>query len=86
MKKMYSVINNNLSDVLFTDSQSEQKHTSVCEGLTKDNILELTRLYVDDGYGSNIESNALSKTFKWIKENDKNIKVLLSYAIMDKNT
>ena len=40
----------------------------------------MTRLYVDDGYGSNIESNALSKTFKWIKENDKNIKVLLSYA------
>ena len=54
--------------------------TSVCEGLSKDNILELTRLYVDDGYGSNIESNALSKTFKWIKDNDKNIKVLLSYA------
>ena len=50
------------------------------EGLSKDNILELTRLYVDDGYGSNIESNALSKTFKWIKNNDKNIKVLLSYA------
>jgi hypothetical protein len=54
--------------------------TSVCEGLTKDNILELTRLYVDDGYGSNIESNALAKTFDWIKQNDKNIKVLLSYA------
>jgi hypothetical protein len=54
--------------------------TSVCEGLTKDNILELTRLYVDDGYGSNIESNALAKTFEWIKQNDKNIKVLLSYA------
>lgn len=54
--------------------------TSVCEGLTKDNILELTRLYVDDGYGSNIESCALGKTFQWIKQNDKNIKVLLSYA------
>ncbi len=25
--------------------------TSICEGLTKDNILELTRLYCDDGYG-----------------------------------
>ena len=47
--------------------------TSVCEGLSKDNILELTRLYVDDGYGSNIESNALAKTFQWIKNNDKNI-------------
>ena len=54
--------------------------TSVCEGLTKDNILELTRLYVDDGYGSNIESCALGKTFQWLRDNDKNIKVLLSYA------
>jgi hypothetical protein len=54
--------------------------TSVCEGLTKDNILELTRLYCDDGYGSNIESYALGQSFKWIRENDKAIKVLLSYA------
>ena len=54
--------------------------TSVCEGLTKDNALELTRLYIDDGYGSNIESYAMSQTFKWLKENDKNIKLLLSYA------
>jgi hypothetical protein len=54
--------------------------TSVCDGLTKDNILELTRLYCDDGYGSNIESFALGQSFKWLKENDKAIKVLLSYA------
>lgn len=53
---------------------------SICEGLTKDNVLELTRLYVKDGYGSNIESNSLSKTFQWLRENDKNIKVLISYA------
>ena len=54
--------------------------TSVCEGLTKDNILELTRLYCDDGYGANIESYALGQSFKWFRENDKAIKVLLSYA------
>lgn len=54
--------------------------TSVCEGMTKDHILELTRLYCDDGYGSNIESYALGQSFKWIKENDKNIKLLISYA------
>jgi hypothetical protein len=54
--------------------------TSICEGLSKDNALELTRLFVHDGYGSNIESYALGQTFKWFKENDKNIKVLLSYA------
>ena len=54
--------------------------TSVCEGLTKDNVLELTRLYCDDGYGSNIESYALGQSFKWFRENDKDIKVLISYA------
>ena len=54
--------------------------TSICDGLTKDNALELTRLYCDDGYGSNIESYALGQSFKWLKENDKNIKLLLSYA------
>lgn len=54
--------------------------TSISDELTKDNVLELTRLYIDDGYGSNIESYALSKTFDWLRENDKNIKVLLSYA------
>ena len=54
--------------------------TSVCEGLTKDNILELTRLYIDDGYGSNIESCAISKTFDWLRNNDTQIKVLISYA------
>ena len=40
----------------------------------------MTRLYCDDGYGSNIESYAISQSFKWIKENDKAIKLLLSYA------
>jgi len=50
------------------------------EELKSDQILELTRLYIDDGYGSNIESYVLGQSFKWLKENDKDIKVLLSYA------
>jgi len=54
--------------------------TSICNGLTKDNALELTRLYIHDGYGSNIESYAMGQSFKWLKDNDKNIKLLLSYA------
>jgi len=54
--------------------------TSICEGLSKDNALELTRLFVHDGYGSNIESYAIGQTFKWFRENDKEIKLLISYA------
>lgn len=53
---------------------------SVSDSITKDNILELTRLYCDDGYGSNIESYALGQSFKWFRENDKAIKILISYA------
>lgn len=54
--------------------------TSICEGMTKDNALELTRLYIHDGYGSNIESYTLGQSFKWLRENDKNIKLLISYS------
>jgi len=53
---------------------------SISELLTKDNVLELTRLYCDDGYGANIESYAIGQSFKWFRENDKAIKVLISYA------
>jgi hypothetical protein len=53
---------------------------SISERITKDNVLELTRLYCDDGYGSNIESYAIGQSFKWFRENDKAIKVLISYA------
>ena len=50
------------------------------EILENRNILELTRLFIHDGYGKNIESLALGLTFKWLKENAPKIKVLISYA------
>ena len=50
---------------------------SISPLLERTEVLELTRLFVFDDYGSNIESCALGKTFQWIKDNDKNIKVLL---------
>ena len=50
------------------------------EILENKNILELTRLFIHDGYGKNIESHVISSTFKWLKQNAPNIKVLVSYA------
>ena len=44
------------------------------------NILELTRLFVHDGYGKNIESHVISLSFKWLKIYAPNVKVLVSYA------
>ena len=54
--------------------------TSVVDGLGKDECLELTRLFIHDGYGSNIESYAMGQSFKWLKENASNIKMLISYS------
>jgi len=48
--------------------------------LTTKNILELTRLFIHDGYGKNIESYVISQSFKWLKENASDVKVLISYA------
>lgn len=53
---------------------------SISDLIQADNVLELTRLFIHDGYGSNIESYALGLSFKWLRANDRNIKVLISYA------
>ena len=48
------------------------------------NILELTRLFIHDDYGKNIESYSISQSFKWLKKYDENVKVLISYADPDR--
>ena len=53
---------------------------SMLPTLEKEEVLELTRLYIDDGYGKNIESLSMGKSFKWLKQNASNIKMLISYA------
>ena len=53
---------------------------SMIPTLEKEQVLELTRLYIDDGYGKNIESLSKGKSFKWLKQNAKDIKMLISYA------
>lgn len=73
--------NDNLIGVLIYGYPVGRK---VVNGLSKkletNQVLELTRLWIADGHGKNIESWSLGQSFKWLKENDKNIKVLVSYA------
>jgi hypothetical protein len=38
------------------------------EILQTKNILELTRLFIHDDYGKNIESYCISQSFKWLKK------------------
>lgn len=53
---------------------------SFSEKIKPDEVLELVRLFIEDGYGSNIESYVISQTMKMIKKNFPNIKIILSYS------
>jgi hypothetical protein len=53
---------------------------SICPSLENNQVLELTRLWIADGYGNNIESWFIGQSFKFIKDNHPNIKCLISYA------
>ena len=48
--------------------------------LSNKNVLELTRLWVNDSEGKNTESFFLGKTFWWIKKHAPNVRVLISYS------
>jgi hypothetical protein len=53
---------------------------SISENLTNGQVWELKRLWIEDGYGTNIESFVIAKTINYIKINHAEIKVLISYA------
>lgn len=53
---------------------------SISEKLEANQSLELTRLFIHDGYEKNIESYSISQSFRWIKENLPEVEVLLSYS------
>ena len=53
---------------------------SISDEIKRTEVLELTRLFIHDGYGSNIESWFISQSFNWLRKNKSEIKALISYA------
>ena len=53
---------------------------SISKKIESNNVLELTRLWVNDSEGKNTESYFIGQTFKWLRKYDKGIKVLISYS------
>ena len=53
---------------------------SISEKLDISQSLELTRLFIHDGYPKNIESYSIARSFTWIRENLPKVEVLLSYS------
>jgi len=53
---------------------------SVSEDLEIGEVLELKRLWIEDGYGNNIESYCIAQTLKMLKKDSPQTKVVISYA------
>ena len=66
--------------ICYGDPIGRHSGASISTEIPRENVYELVRLFVHDGYGGNVESYLIGKGFKWLKENKPNIKGLISYA------
>ena len=65
--------------IVYGDPIGRHSGASISELLDRTDVYELTRLFIFDGYGSNIESWFIGQTIKWLQKNTK-LKALMSYA------
>ena len=79
--QFFSGVNEKLIGIAcYGDPIGRHSGASISEQLDRTEVLELTRLFVFDGYGSNIESWFVGQSFKWLKENAPHIRALISYS------
>ena len=66
--------------ICYGDPIGRHSGASISTEIPRENVYELVRLFIYDGYGDNIESYLIGQGFKWLKENAPEIKVLVSYS------
>ena len=65
---------------VFGDPVGRASGESISSLINRTEVFELTRLFIYDGYGSNIESWFISQSIKWLRYWRPQIKALVSYA------
>lgn len=74
------LLNNNIKGVaIYGFPVGRQVVKSISPLLENNDVLELTRLWIDDSEGKNTESYFIGQTFKWLRQNTQ-IKCLISYS------
>lgn len=66
--------------LVYGNPVGRQVHRSISPMVKHREILELTRLWIEDGTPKNLESWVISRSFEWLKIHRPKIKVLISYA------
>jgi hypothetical protein len=66
--------------IVFGQPVGRSAAESISELIKVDEVFELTRLWIADGYGRNIESYCLSRALDYIKREFPRIKAIITYA------
>ena len=69
-----------IGTICYGDPIGRHSGASISTEIPRENAYELVRLFIHDGYGSNIESWFISQSFNWLRKNKSEIKALISYA------
>lgn len=69
-----------IGSIIYTVPIGRDVAKSISPLVDASSVYELVRLWVADGYGRNIESYVLGKSFDWLKIHRPHIKALISYA------
>lgn len=82
--KIGSILFNNeeylIGVIIYGGPVGRQTVKSICSSFENNNVIELTRLFIYDNYGKNIESFFISKTIQMLKKIEKELKVVISYS------
>ena len=65
---------------VYGDPVGRASGESISTLIDRTEVFELTRLFIYDGYGSNIESWFISQSMNWLRKNKPQIRALVSYA------
>ena len=66
--------------LVYGNAVGRNASTSISSLLINNNVLELTRVWIADGYGKNIESYCIAESFRQINKDYPEIKCILSYS------
>ncbi len=66
--------------LVYGNAVGRNASNSISPLLINDNVLELTRLWIEDGHGKNIESFCIAESFRLLNYDLPQIKCILSYA------
>ena len=58
--------------ICYGDPIGRHSGASISTEIPRENVYELVRLFIHDGYGDNIESYLIGQGFKWLKKNQNN--------------